>query len=534
MHRLPFLATCRWKLCLGLAIVFLGDHLFYHNALFGGRLGIFAFALLLCLVLARPNIFRQWEGRLAVIFAGMFGCALIIDPGLLSWAMFWVAISLAALFGATEQFDDGWLWFQRLLLHALRSPIAPLVDFAKARKAARRVRRSRVSLRGVMRVIGLPLLGSAIILALFATANPIIGQVLAMIDWPDFSAITPLRMLLWSMLFALSWSVLRPRIARRLIPTFDGSGDLDLPGVSVASVTLSLFLFNALFAIENALDIAYLSRALPLPKGMSIADYVHRGAYPLIVTALLAGLFVLITLRPSSSTAAVPMIRRLVVLWIFQNIVLVASSAQRTLEYIDTNMLTTLRIHALAWMALVATGLVLICWRMLREKSASWLINTNLAAAASVLTLFCFLDAGAVVAQWNVRHAREVTGSGPNVDLCYLDQLGPSALLPLIALESQTKDPLFKERVQAIRTSIYDSMARDARQGGWTWRNEQRLAAAAAMLKGTTSVGHDPSPRHCDGSREKPQPESHGESEPANPALQPFTSSAPLTRRSER
>ena len=35
-------------------------------------------------------------------------------------------------------------------------------------------------------------------------------------------------------------------------------------------------------------------------------DYVHQGAYPLIVTALLAALFVLVTLRPGSDTASRP------------------------------------------------------------------------------------------------------------------------------------------------------------------------------------------------------------------------------------
>lgn len=534
MHRLSFFATYRWKLYLSLAIAFLGDYLFYHNALFGGHLGLFAFALLLCLMVGRPNILRRWEGRLAAISAGIFGCALIVDPGILSWTMFWIAISLAALFGMTMQYDDGWLWFQRLLLHALRSPVAPFMDFSKVRRAARRVRRRCFSLRAILRVIGLPLLGGAIILTLFATANPIIARVLAMIEWPDLSAITPWRMILWLMFFVLGWSVLRPRVAKRLIPTFDGRGDLDLPGVSVASVMLSLLLFNAMFAVENALDVAYLSRALLLPTGMSMTEYVHRGAYPLIVTALLAGLFVLITLRPGSSTAAVPMIRWLVVLWIVQNIMLVTSSVQRTLEYIEASMLTTLRIQALAWMALVAAGLVLICWRMLRGKSSSWLINTNVGAAAAVLTLFCFIDAGEIAARWNVRDAREITGSGPSVDLCYLNRLGPSALLPLIALESQTSDPSFRDRVQAIRTGIYNGMVNDVRQGGWTWRNERRLQAADAMLKGTKPVRPDSFLRNCDGSREQPQSDVSAKAVPANPALQPFARPDPLTRKDEQ
>ena len=121
---------------------------------------------------------------------------------------------------------------------------------------------------------------------------------------------------------------------------------------------------------------------MPSPISVTLAAYAHRGAYPLIATALLAGVFVLVTLRPGSDTAAVPLIRRLVVLWVGQNVFLVASSILRTLDYVDAYSLTRLRVAALLWMALVAVGLSLILWRMLSGKSATWLINANALAGA--------------------------------------------------------------------------------------------------------------------------------------------------------
>ena len=120
---------------------------------------------------------------------------------------------------------------------------------------------------------------------------------------------------------------------------------------------------------------------------MTMAQYAHRGAYPLIVTALLAAAFVLVTLRPGSATAAAPAIRWLVVLWIGQNLLLVAFSIERTLDYVEAYSLTRLRIAALAWMLLVAFGLVTICWRMLFDRSAGWLINVNMSAGICEVTL---------------------------------------------------------------------------------------------------------------------------------------------------
>ena len=53
------------------------------------------------------------------------------------------------------------------------------------------------------------------------------------------------------------------------------------------------------------------------------------------VTALLAGLFVLVFLRPGSATVASRPIRVLVTVWIVQNLLLVASTAHRAIDYVE-------------------------------------------------------------------------------------------------------------------------------------------------------------------------------------------------------
>ena len=64
------------------------------------------------------------------------------------------------------------------------------------------------------------------------------------------------------------------------------------------AVTRSLILFNVMFALQSALDLTYLWGGASLPNDMTYAYYAHRGAYPLIATALLAAGFVLIAMRP--------------------------------------------------------------------------------------------------------------------------------------------------------------------------------------------------------------------------------------------
>jgi hypothetical protein len=258
--------------------------------------------------------------------------------------------------------------------------------------------------------------------------------------------------------------------------------------------------------MQNLMDAAYLSGTVPMPEGITLAEYAHRGAYPLIVTALLAALFVIVTLRPGSSTAAVPMIRRLVVLWIAQNIVLVGSSILRLLDYVEVYSLTILRISALAWMLLVAVGLMLICWRLLKSKSAGWLINASLAAAAVLLTTATFVDLGNVAAWWNIRHAREAGGQGAALDLCYLSELGSSSLLPLIELERNPDlKPAFRERVQAVRYNIFRQL-RSQIVHAWTIRGEQRLQQAEQLIPTLNLIPLKPAMRNCDGSVVPPRP----------------------------
>jgi hypothetical protein len=504
MRSFPLAARFRWKLAPALCVVALGDWLFYQRQLHGGYFGLFALGLLGALLVGRPAVRHDRRAWAAVAMAGLFALALVYDASLLGVALFWAVAGVAALIPATGRFDDGWRWFQRLFWQGARTPFGPLMDMMRLLKVRAAGRSGRRGVQATVATLALPLIGSAVILILFSAANPLIEHFLSSLLFPKFSLDLMARAVLWGLLFVMVWSLLRPHLPRNLLPTFDGRGDLKLPGVSVASVSLSLLVFNLIFAAQNLMDMAWLWGLAPMPDGMTLADYAHRGAYPLIATALLAALFVLLTLRPGSETARNGAIRKLVMLWIGQNIFLVVSSMLRTVDYVQAYSLTRLRIAALAWMLLVAFGLAAICWRVMRDRSGSWLINVNLAAAGLMLTIACFVDLGAVAAQWNVRHAREAGGQGVALDLCYLNRLGASALLPLIELEERADlRPEFRERVQAVRQQLHGSLEWEQRKG-WTLLGQKRLDRAEHAMpdRPASNIGS----RGCDGALPPPPP----------------------------
>ena len=451
------------------ALVTLFDRLF-PNALAGAGIGIFAVAWLIGLSVARADVRASRLARCALAATAVFAAALVDDPGPLAWMLFWSALSAAALLPKAVAFDDAWHWGARLVLHALTGIAKP---FADLRRLARRRQGARTSPAALAGLLALPLVGGAAFLILFAAANPLIEQALAAIRLPRLD-----RLLLWTVVALCLWPSLRPHAAVMRVAARLPDPEPSLPGTSLPSVLIALALFNAIFAVQNALDIAFLWSGGALPAGMTQTEYVHRGAYPLIVTALIAGVMALAMLRPGSASERHPLARRLVTLWVAQNLILVASSALRTIDYIDASMLTGWRIAALAWMALVALGLVLIGWRILAGRSARWLINWNALAAAMVLTVCTFVDLGAVAAAWNVR-AREPR----TIDLCYLHEVGDGALVPLIRLERRPMDAAMRDRVRYVREQLFGELrSAQARRDGWTPRGARRLAAAKALL----------------------------------------------------
>lgn len=491
--RFTFLA----KLSAAAAVIAAGDVLLYG---FGGGsiIGVFALLWLAALVLARPAVRRTRGGWVALACAALIALVLVLEPSLLAAMLFLAAIGSAALL-VRHVFDNAILWGVRLGFLGLRAPFSPPVDLWRMLHLPGGNGSS--SARALVMNLVLPLTGGAVFLALFASANPVLGQAFGSVELPDTGTLI-LHAMLWTVNLGFVWPTLRPRALRIAGGTWSLLPRLPEPPVTSALITLGVF--NAVFALENGLDIVFLWSGAPLPGDITLADYAHRGAYTLIATALLAGLFVLLVLRPGASLASHPIIRRLVLVWVAQNILLVASSMLRLADYIAAYSLTELRISALVWMVLVACGLMLIGWRFLTNKSAAWLINANALTAGIALTGASIVDFGAVAARWNVDHPSDLVA----LDMCYLDRLGSAALIPLIELRDAPIGPERQERAVYLSQQAYKNLARNqADWQAWTLRGAWRLAEAEAMLAGDTRVpAAAPHGRGCGGDIFPPPP----------------------------
>ncbi len=461
---------------LTLTLVVVADRTVWAMQASGLALAILTFAGVVALPIASPAARRHgWPFLLAAAALSVLQLETLSRLGLMFWSL---ALAVAALTPRAGFGEGVWSWGQRLIVMVtgvIRMPIETLVQLGLKRLKGR----PGPSLGKAVRLLALPLIGGAVFLALFSAANPLLHDALASLRGPDLSFF---QVVLWAIVALTGFALLRPVHLRRPIPIPAARTDAKLPGVNAASITLSLILFNALFALQNGLDIAFLWSGARLPTEHTLAEYAHRGAYPLIATALLAGLFVLVAMAPGSETSRRPLVRWLVAAWVAQNVLLVVFSVQRTLLYIDSFDLTRMRIAALAWMGLVAVGLVLIGWRLLREKTAAWLINRCAAAAALILLAFAVVDSGEIAADWNLRHAREMDGTGAALDVDYMNRLGDSGLMPVARLEQQPGLPPAYQQMLTSRRWGAMAQLRERQEEAWTWRGHRRLVEAEAIL----------------------------------------------------
>ena len=421
------------------------------------------------------------------------------------------ALLLAALVPAVEEFNAASLMFMVLALgiglllttnrdrHHLGQRAAALCDLYLA--GPFRFLRDAIgafnlpALKTGFAVWFIPLALGGVFVFLLVSANPLLEKWIRLLNPGSTASYISLgRVLFWAVALSLVWPFIQVRWSgKRAMPASSAeaaalaqavpSGQNNFFGV--ATILRSLILFNLLFAVQTILDAVYLWGNATLPADISYASYAHRGAYPLIVTALLAAGFVLAAMRPGGPAGQSRVIRPLVYLWVAQNVLLVLSSILRLDLYVQIYLLTWWRVAAFIWMMLVALGLLLIVTRIVLNRSNNWLIRANLVTLTATLYACSLVNFAAIIADYNVSHSREATGKGVSLDMNYLFSLGPQAL-PAIdrAITLRGLDPTLVSR----RGCLVEQQVRDtAFWRSWGFRSWRLQRALGVQPKSSTA-----------------------------------------------
>jgi hypothetical protein len=404
------------RVAILVALVLLADSLFYD------RTPGISLALFTAAVFAASGALSGWRGAVGGPAALLLAASLpVVDYVQTLSVFFWAAGLIVSL-----------VWIRaedRSVTHILggagRLLRAVPVKAAKDLLVNLRQRSGRAAGHGAsrrwLRSWAFPTGGVLVLVTLLADANPILS------DWIDRAINVDLdlealveRTLFWFGVGLMLWPLLTvaPAGSAPSGPAAVGAErGFHLPGLNPQSVANALVLFNLVMAAQTTMDIGYLWGGAVLPGGLSHAEYAHRGAYPLLATALLAGGFALAA-RPwlEERRALMP----LMALWLGQNVLLCLSAGYRLRLYVDAFGLTYLRIHAGIWMGLVAIGLALIGWQIWRRHSNGWLMARTAGLGLLVLYLCSFINFAGLIARQNLAR--------PNYDdMIYICELGPLA-----------------------------------------------------------------------------------------------------------
>lgn len=390
-----------------------------------------------------------WGGLpVALMLSALVGAALVFNRDRSDATRRRVAIGLglAALIALVETggglaiaFGFGVAWaiallvaapamaWERLVIRLAQLPFVGWVrlpkDVGRAGRVRRRYGRERLDLLGW----AMPVALSVVFVAIFAAANPIVEEIVRSLDPRLLIArIGIVRLCFWTLAISVIWPFLHLGRSARPAPEWetDRPGRVEAGGLlGSAAILRSLVAFNLIFALQTLTDIGHLSGGLKLPEGMTLAEFAHRGAYPLMVAALVAAGFVLLALRDGMEDLD-RRLRGLLILFVAQGLFLVVTSILRLELYVAAYSLTQMRLASFAWMGLVAFGFATIIVRIFGRRSNRWLKNVNAGAFVVALWGWSMVDDVAIIARWNLSHAAAFAQSGVRLDESYLKSLG--------------------------------------------------------------------------------------------------------------
>jgi hypothetical protein len=462
------------KIGLCILLVIIADGLFYRQPV-GWTAGLYTGLLLLVLIRLNQQLLQTTASKIIAFGLTTLIIALIEAPQLLTIGLVSLGIITLLILQKRKNVGCALLWLKDVTGFLTQGFGQWYKDFRKIKQISNKGRTvNKIQFSYAIIPVSLTLLFGF----LFAQANPIIAQALDGIDWElPIRLLSPWRWLFWFLTGVVVWALLRPRFLLSVTSAASTGINLDR-WLNQQTLVLSLLLFNGIFALQNGLDIVFLWSGETLPNGLTYAEYAHGGAYPLFITSIVTAVYVLLTFNEQQPHYQTALAKKLVFVWLAQNIFLLMSAINRLLHYIEVYSLTYLRIIALCGMVLTAIGMALIFARIYKNRSNGWLINGNALAIAATLYMACFINMDNRIANYNVRHALEVTGEGTAVDLPYLRNLGSESLPALRWFQANAKySPTQTSQAGVLITELENELANSTSNWrAWTWRKQRQLA----------------------------------------------------------
>lgn len=182
---------------------------------------------------------------------------------------------------------------------------------------------------------------------------------------------------------------------------------------------IALFgLLNFLLLVVNGLDVAFLIGGTQfLPNDVTYSEYVHQGINMLILSIIFATALILGWFRNFQEKGkSYSKMRLLALIWIFQNMFMVAVTIYRNHSYVFVFGLTYQRIGVDVFLLLSLIGLALVFWKIIRQKSNAYVSKYFGWACFGVLVISTPVNWDQAIFNYNSQLNRRL-------DMSYLNEL---------------------------------------------------------------------------------------------------------------
>ncbi|MBX3233240.1 MAG: DUF4173 domain-containing protein [Labilithrix sp.] len=444
-----------------------------------GAAVLFAVVLAAMFVAAKPRVLTA---RLAIleVLGAVVALRCAFEP------TFGVVASGVALVGVIAlALRRRQLFVPDAFLSALNGPIGlPSRVGAALRGVKALTARTRIGEVSIL-PIAIPAALIAMFLGVLSLANPVVASGVSAVAEAIASAI-PLpsfgRVFLWLGALALATAFFRPKLW--LAKGGEAAKtDVEATPTSLLVARNALAGLNVLFAVENLLDAGYLWTG-KTPAGMTTQEYAHQGAFWLTVALLLLTAVIGVMFKgPLAYDARAKTARILAYAWMAQGIGFAAGSYRRIAMHVARSGLSDLRIVGVLGTTVVVSGVVLVAWKLYRQKTFFWLLRRQLDALALTLVVYAVVPTHLLGAEVNV--ARVSAGEHrPLLHMFAQSRHAESApsLLPLL----HHSDVRVRQGVAALLADERDELRARAR-ASTTWR-ERDVASSRALA---TLEAHD-------------------------------------------
>lgn len=250
--------------------------------------------------------------------------------------------------------------------------------------------------------------------------------------------------------------------------------------VRLQTITI-LIALNALFFAVNTIDVLHLWSG-KIPAGTIGRDYVHEGTNSVITATVLSAVVIAAIFLQNPSVVGLRSIRTLGLIWVFQNLIMIAGVFKRLQIYvIQFNLLTEKRISLGLFLLLVSVGFLFLSLHVIRPDFLR-LLRRNVIATFSLFYVVQFFNITGFAAQWNVTQWHR----DPQWAL-YLDYLlgqGPDAWPALARVADSTEkesDPqVALARKHVIRIAANEKFRME--KANWRLLQLQRESGAKAII----------------------------------------------------